>query len=54
MANRLNQRWFAEFLSQSTNEYLNQFGIVFVCVFPNALAELGAREHASRLAHQYL
>src|SRR5215468_10357939 len=54
VANGVNQRRVAELLSQSTNEHFNQLGVVFVCVFPDTLAQLRAREHASRLAHQHL
>jgi len=54
MANRVNQRRFAKFPSEPTNEHFNQLGIVFVGVFPNAFAQLRPREHAAGLAHQYL
>jgi hypothetical protein len=50
----MNQLRFPEFLSQSTNEHLNQFGVVFVFMFPNTFAELGACECASRFPHQHL
>src|SRR5215510_7563372 len=54
MANSVNQRRFAELLSESTNEHFNQLGVVFVFVFPDAFAQFRAREHASGLAHQHL
>lgn len=54
MADRVNHRWFAQLLSQPANEDLNELGVIFVCVLPDALAQLSAREHAAGLAHQDL
>src|SRR5206468_6262204 len=54
VANRVDQRGFAQLFSQSTNEHFNQLGVVFVCVFPDALAQLRAREDAAWFAHQHL
>ena len=51
VANRVNQRRFAEFFSQPTNEHLNELGIVFMRVLPHAFAQLRACEHAAWFAH---
>ena len=46
-----NQRGITDLSSQPANEHFDEFCIVFVRVFPNTFAQLGAREDAARLAH---
>ena len=47
----MNQRRIADLSSQPTDEHFDQLCIVFVRVFPNTFAQLGAREYTARLAH---
>ena len=44
MANRVNKRGFTEFFPEPANEHLNQLGIVFVRMLPDAFAQLRACE----------
>jgi len=43
----MNQRWIADFLSQSSDENFHQFRVVFVRMLPNAFAQFGARKDAA-------
>src|SRR4029077_13030090 len=54
VADGVNQRRITDLSSQPEDENLDQLRIVLVRVFPNALAQLGARENAPRLTHQDL
>jgi len=47
----LNQRWITDLSSQPANKHFDELCIVFVRVFPNTFAQLGAREDTARLAH---
>jgi hypothetical protein len=47
----MNQRRITDLSSQPANEDFDQLCIVFVWVFPNTFAQLGAREDTARLTH---
>ena len=47
----VNQRRITDLSSQPADEHFDQLGIVFVWVFPNTFAQLGAREDTARLTH---
>jgi len=47
----VNQGRITDLSSQPADEDFDQLRIVLVRVFPNAFAQLGAREDASGLAH---
>ena len=46
-----NQRRIPDLSTQPADEDFDQFCIVFVWVFPNTFAQLGAREDTGRLTH---
>ena len=54
VANGMNQRRITDLSSEPANEYFDQLGIILMRVFPNALAQLGARENTARLPHEHL
>src|SRR5438046_9727746 len=53
VAHCMNQRWIADFLSQSSDENFHQLRVIFVLVFPDAFAQSGAGESAARLPHKH-
>ena len=52
VAHRLNKRWIANLLSQTSYKHLYQLCVVLVRVFPNAFTQLRPRKYASWLTHQ--
>jgi len=54
VAHRMNQRRIANLLSQSSDENFHQLRVIFVLVLPDAFAQFGAGEDASRLPHKHL
>ena len=51
VTHRTNQRRITDFFSQSSDENLHQFRVIFVLVLPNAFTQFSAGKDTARLTH---
>src|SRR5581483_9632646 len=54
VAHGVDERRIADFFSKPSNEYLDQFRVVFVGMLPDSLAKFRASEDPAGLAHEHL